>query len=319
MHDRADTLPVVAGKRTFRQSAERRRAQPLIVGWSLAAPAVILLVGISIFPTGYLLYNSFFSGTLLGGDQAFVGLDNYIQVFSDPNLLWNLLATVIFVAVAVSLEMMIGILLAVPLAKRSRGNTAAFTLLLLPFALTPVVSALIWRQLLDPNFGWLDYYLQRLGLIDAPIDWLAGTMSSWVVIIGVDVWQWTPFVALIMMAGFQGAPAEPREAAQLDGASGWQLFRYVTLPLVRPFLVVALMLRMIEAFKTFATIRVLTNGGPGNSTEVVNLAIFRVSLQSFQIGAASALGIVFLALLGLVIPSVLKVAVGKGNDMSVGF
>jgi multiple sugar transport system permease protein len=317
MHNRASAL-VVLGRRTGRPFAVRR-SQPLVVGWSLAAPAVILLVGISIFPTVYLLYNSLFSGTLLGGNQQFVGLDNFVNVFSDKRILWNLLATIIFVFVAVALEMVIGILLAVPLAKRSRGNTTAFTLLLLPFALTPVVSALVWRQLLDPNFGWLDYYLQRLGLISAPVDWLSGTLSSWVVIIGVDVWQWTPFVALIMMAAFQGAPAEPREAAQLDGASAWQIFRYVTLPLVRPLIVVALMLRMIEAFKTFATIRVLTNGGPGNSTEIVNLAIFRVSLQSFEIGAAAALGIVFLALLGIVISTVLKAAVGKGNDMGMGF
>ena len=289
-----------------------RRPQSL-TGWLLAAPAVLILAAMTVAPAAYLVYSSFFDFTLLGDTKRFVGFDNYSRVFTDSLTRHDYLITLLFVALVVVLELVFAVLLAVPLAARTVGNSIASTLLLLPFAITPAVSALVWRQLLDPNFGWVDYYAQKIGLMGAPVDWLAQPTTSWVALVALDVWQWTPFVALILMAGLQGVPTEPREAAAVDGATAWQSFRYVTLPLLRPFIAIAVLLRLVEAFKTFATVQVLTGGGPGNSTEIVNLSIYRVALQDFSIGAAAALGVVFLILLSLIVPAVLRILVGQGD------
>jgi multiple sugar transport system permease protein len=294
------------GRRALRRPAS-------LTGWLLAAPALAILAAMTIAPAAYLVWSSFFSFTLLGDTRRFVGVDNYSRIFSDALTRHDYLITLLFVALAVVIELALAVAIAVPLAARTVSNSIASTLLLLPFAIAPAVSALVWRQLLDPNFGWVDYYAQRLHLMSTPVDWLAHPTTAWVALIALDVWQWTPFVALILMAGLQGVPTEPREAAAVDGATAWQSLRYVTLPLLRPFIAIAVLLRLVEAFKTFATVQVLTGGGPGNSTEIVNLAIYRVALQDFSIGAASALGVVFLILLSLIVPAVLRLVVGRGD------
>jgi multiple sugar transport system permease protein len=283
-------------------------------GWLLVSPAVTVLLVMTIGPAIYLLYSSFFSFTLLAPTKVFVGLQNYGQLLTDEVIRQGFLLTLLFVTVAVSLETVVGMLLALALAPRTLGNSVASTLLLLPFAMTPVVSALLWRELLNPNYGWVDYYLQQVGVIDEPIEWLSSPITAWVALIGLDVWQWTPFVALILMAGLQGLPNEPREAAAVDGANGWRLFWYVTFPLLRPFVAIAVLLRVVEAFKTFATVKVLTNGGPGTSTEIINLTLYRVGLQNFEIGAAAALGMVFLFLLLIIVSQLLRV-IGRNTDL----
>jgi multiple sugar transport system permease protein len=285
------------------------------VGWSLVSPAVAILLVMTIAPTVYLLHASLFNFTLLNSElKRFVGLENFVHVFTDPTVRQNIEVTLLFVVLAVGSELIAGLILAVALAPRSLGNTIGSTILLLPFAVTPVVSALIWRQLLNPNYGWVDYYLQRLGLITRPIEWLSSAPTAWVAVIGLDVWQWTPFVALILMAGLQGLPREPLEAAAVDGANAWQSFWHVTLPQLRPFIAIAVLLRVVEAFKTFGTVQILTGGGPGRSTELINLTLYRVGLQDFQIGAAAALGIVFLLLLSVIVSQLLQV-LGRNTEL----
>jgi multiple sugar transport system permease protein len=214
--------------------------------------------------------------------------------------------------VAVTIEMALGLALAVPLAAQSRSNNIAAALMLLPFAVTPAVSAMMFKELLNPNYGWVDHYMGVLGL-PSHVEWLSHSNTAWVALIGLDVWQWTPFVALILMAGLQSLPKEPLEAAAIDGASTWQTFRHVTLPMLAPFLAIALTLRTIQAFKTFDSFKILTGGGPGASTEIINLGIYRVALQSFRIGAASALAMILLILLSLLVPILLR-AVGRNAD-----
>ena len=274
----------------------------------LVSPAIVVLLLMTIVPALYLLYSSFFSFTLLSADQGiFVGLQNYVNILTDGSIRHDFLITLFFVAVAVGLELIIGMVLALALAPQTLGNSIASTLLLLPFAVTPAVSALLWQQLLNPNYGWIDFYLQRLGIMGQPIQWLSSPTTAWVALIGLDVWQWTPFVALILMAGLQGLPQEPQEAAAIDGATGLQMFWHITLPLLMPFVAIAVLLRVVQAFKTFDTVQILTGGGPGTSTEIINLTLYRVGLQNFQIGAASALGIVFLILLLVVVSRLLRV------------
>jgi multiple sugar transport system permease protein len=297
-----------------RRTAGRRPKQTRIA-WLLMAPALAILLALTLAPAAYLIYSSFFDFTLLGETpRRFVGLTNYGDVFRDATIRHDFLVTLLFVGLAVGIEMVIGLLLAIPLARRTTGNAVASTLLLLPFAMTPAVSAIIWRQLLDPNFGWIDFYLGKVGLMGQPVEWLSHPTTAWVALIWVDVWQWTPFVALILIAGLQGVPEEPRQAAAVDGATRWQQLRYITLPLLRPFIAIALLLRLVEAFKTFATVKILTNGGPGRTTELVNLTIYRTALEDFSIGAAAALGVVFLILLVAITSQVLR-AVTRDTDL----
>ena len=285
------------------------------VGWLLVSPAVVILLLMTIGPTLYLFHSSFFSFTLLNPEmKRFVGLQNFVQIFTNPTIRQDLFVTFLFVALAVGIQLIGGLVLAVALAPRGLGNTIGSTVLLLPFAVTPVVSALIWRQLLNPNYGWVDYYLQRFGIIERPIEWLSSAPTAWVALVGLDVWQWTPFVALILMAGLQGIPKDPQEAAAVDGANVWQKFWHVKLPLLRPFIAIAVLLRVVEAFKTFGTVQILTGGGPGRATELINLTLYRVGLQDFQIGAAAALGIVFLVVLSIVISQLLNV-LGRNTEL----
>ncbi len=290
-----------AAARTGRDRADR-------AGWLLVAPSIAVLLVMTIFPAGYLLYNSFRRYNLMTPQTgAWVGLQNYRSILSNGDVRHGLVTTLLFVVLAVGTELILGLILALILAPQRRENSIASAILILPMAVTPVVSALIWRQLFDPNLGWIDYYLQRLGVIDHPIAWLSSAGTAWVTLISLDVWQWTPFVALILMAGLQGIPTEPREAAAVDGAQGWRLFWDITIPLLRPFIAIAVLLRVLEAFKTFGTVKVLTGGGPGTSTEIINLAIYRTALQDFSVGAAAALGIAFLVFLSIVVPQMLRV------------
>jgi multiple sugar transport system permease protein len=292
-----------------------RRSRQNRTAWLLISPAMAVLLALTLAPAAYLVYSSLFDFTLLGETpRRFVGLSNYGDVFKDATIRHDFLVTLLFVGLAVSIEMVVGLLLAIPLARRTASNAIASTLLLLPFAMTPAVSAIIWRQLFDPNFGWIDFYLGKLGLMHQPVEWLSHPTTAWIALIWVDVWQWTPFVALVLIAGLQGVPEEPRQAAAVDGATRFQQLRYITLPLLKPFIAIALLLRLVEAFKTFATVKILTGGGPGRTTELINLKIYRVALEDFSIGAAAALGIVFLLLLVAITSQVLRV-VTRDTDL----
>jgi multiple sugar transport system permease protein len=293
---------------TRRRPARAGRAAP----WLLMSPSLALLLVMTVFPAAYIFWSSVHSQTLLGGTSQFVGLQNYRDAVTDPGHQHALLVTVAFVLVAVVLELVLGLLLALPLAAQSRSNNVATALMLLPFAVTPAVSALIFRELANPNYGWIDWLMGSVGL-PGHVEWLSNPSTAWVILIGLDVWQWTPFVSLILMAGLQSMPQEPLEAAAIDGASRLQTFRYVKLPLLTPFLAIAVVLRVIQAFKTFDSFKVLTGGGPGSSTENLNLDIYRVALQSFRIGAASATAVIFLVLLSLLVPLLLRV-IGRGSD-----
>ncbi len=284
-------------------------------GRLLAAPAVGLLLLMTVVPALYLFGSSLLDYNLLSPDKAhFVGLQNYVDVLTSSETLNRLAVTVAFVVLVVGTELVLGLGLAVLLNRRGLAIKVATSLLLLPMAVTPVVAALVFRQLLNPLYGWVDYYLQAAGLIQAPIEWLSQPTTAWISIIALDVWQFTPFVALILLAGLQGLPTETMEAAAVDGAGWSSTFRHITLPLLRPFIVIAVLLRTIDAFKTFGTIQVLTNGGPGTSTEIINLSIYRVALQDFRVGAGAAMGVLFLILVSVVAQQLLRV-IGRNTDL----
>ena len=285
------------------------------LGWALVAPAVGILLLLTLFPAAYLLWASFRRFNLMMPENAaFIGFGNYRSILTNADIRHSMLVTILFVVVAVGIEFVLGLVLALMLAPKSRSNSAAATLLILPMAVTPVVSALVWRELFNPNYGWVNYYLRQIGIMQEPIAWLSNPGTAWFTVVSLDVWQWTPFVALILMAGLQGIPPEPKEAAAVDGAEGWRLFWDVTFPLLRPFVAIAILLRTLEAFKTFGTIRVLTGGGPGISTEIINLTIYRTALQDFSVGAAASLGIAFLVFLSILVPQMLRI-LARNSDL----
>tara|TARA_R100000365_G_scaffold2844_1_gene8834 strand:- start:3957 stop:4922 length:966 start_codon:yes stop_codon:yes gene_type:complete len=301
----AKAAPPARGARSRRRSSAR-------LPWLYLSPALIVLLLMTIGPAVYILITSFTNASILGGQGSFVGLRNYETALTSPATQQSFIITLLFVAVVVVLEMILGLALAVPLAQQTAANKVAATLMLLPFAVTPAVAAMIFRQLVNPNYGWIPYYLQFLGF-PPNMDLLGSPATAWMVLVILDMWQWTPFVALILMAGIQALPAEPREAAMVDGASGWQIFRHITLPGLVPFLAIAVVLRTIQAFKTFDSFEIVTGGGPGNSTEIINLGIFRVGLQTFNIGLASAMGVLLLIVLLVLIPFMQRV-IGRRAD-----
>jgi multiple sugar transport system permease protein len=273
---------------------------------------MIVLLVMTIGPAIYILYSSFRNASVLSGSGSFVGLRNYETALTSPATQQSFAVTVIFVAVVVALEMVLGLALALPLSRQTGWNKVAATLMLLPFAVTPAVSAMIFRQLVNPNYGWIPHYLEVFGL-PANIDLLGDPTTAWAVLVVLDLWQWTPFVALILMAGLQSLPIEPREAAMVDGAHNWQIFRHITLPGLVPFLAIAVVLRTIQAFKTFDSFKIVTGGGPGNSTEIINLGIYRVGLQTFNVGLASAMAVILLIVLLVLIP-VMQRVIGRRAD-----
>src|SRR4051794_22341847 len=189
-----------APKRDTRTGKAHRAGR--VAPWALLSPAMVLLLLMTVAPAIYLVWSSLRNDTLLGTGGQFVGLRNYQDALTNPAVLQSLLITAGFVLVAVTVEMVLGLLLAVPLAAQSRSNNLAAALMLLPFAVTPAVSAMMFKELLNPNYGWVDYYMGQLGL-PAHVEWLSHSGTAWLALIGLDVWQWTPFVALILMAGMQ--------------------------------------------------------------------------------------------------------------------
>lgn len=197
--------------------------------------------------------------------------------------------TLIFVTSAVFLEFVFGFALALLLHRRVRMKNFFRSVLLTPMFITPVAVGLIFRYMLNSEFGIIPYFLKFLGL---KVDFFATSPLALFSIVFIDVWQWTPFIMLLLLAGLESLPREPFEAARVDGASAWFTFRKVTVPLMRPVIVVAVIIRMLDAFKVFEYLYVITRGGPGNSTESIMYYIYRVGFRFFRMGEAAAMSYV---------------------------
>jgi ABC-type sugar transport system permease subunit len=232
--------------------------------------------------------------------RPFVGLRNYLDAVEDPRFRGALLHTLFFAVSSVTLELVIGLWLALALNRAFRGRGLVRAAVLVPWAIPTVVSALLWRFMFEGQTGIVNAALTDVGLLREPIVWFIQPATAWVPVILADVWKTTPFVALLLLAGLQNIDTSLYEAARIDGASAWRQFRYVTLPLLRPAILVALIFRTLDAFRVFDLIYALTGGGPGTSTEPIALYTFNALLQNLQFGYGSALSvIVFLVTFGL--------------------
>ncbi|WP_324651880.1 sugar ABC transporter permease [Georgenia sp. H159] len=254
------------------------------------SPAMLLLLGMSVFPLLWALYLSFTDYSATSNVPGrFVGFENYADVLTSSEVHTRALTTVLFVAGAVILQTVLGFSIAYLISRRTRGRGLLTTLFLVPMMLSPVVVGLFWRFMLDAQFGVVNSMLTSLGL--EPVEWLTQQRTALFSLILVDTWQWTPFIMLIALAGLTAVPKYLYEAASIDRASEWFRFRNITLPMVWPLLLIAVMFRAIEAFRQFDLVYVLTNGGPGVSTETLSFHVYKVAFLGFRTGAASAYGI----------------------------
>ncbi len=261
-------------------------------------PAVIWVLLFTIFPLLYALYTSFFSFRF-GRINQFVGFANYLRLFTDANLHNGLRVTLTFVIVTVTVQMLLGFALALLLNREMRGKSVLRAIMVLPLFATPVAVGYLSITLFYEINGPINELLRALG--GSGIPWLSNPFWALVAVIIIDIWQWTPFVFLVSLAALQGLPADLYEAAEVDGASAWQSFRSITLPLMTPILWLILLLRLVEAFKVFDIPTSLTLGGPGRATEVYSLFTYRTALRFFDHGYAAAQGFLLLFIVSLIV------------------
>ena len=269
----------------------RARARALIldrgVGPLFVAPALILLLLIVVGPFFYTIALSFtnLSYALPDHDGSFVGFDNYRRLVRSDPVFWDSFGTtLLFVGIAVAVEMLLGFGVALLLAQRLARQRFVLTLVLVPMMLAPVTIGLIGKLMLQGEFGLATYYLRAIGLLGEQTAMLSHGRLALAAIVMLDVWQWTPFVTLVLLAGMLSLPREPFEAAIMDGASRRRILWDITLPLMRPIIGLVLLLRSIDAFKEFDKVFVLTGGGPGTATELLSIYTYRVNFREWDLG-----------------------------------
>ena len=264
------------------------------LAYLLIAPTVTVLLALSIYPLVYSIKISFQTGS---GNAT---LENFTRLLSDQFFLSALLHTFVYAAIALTIEFLLGLGLALLLNEKMRGRTAFRALFLLPMMLPPVVVGVVWRLMLNSNFGALNGTLKGFGVNTETLTWTASPKLAMASVIMADVWQWTPFMFLILLAGLQAIPQEPYEAALIDGSNAWRTFRHVTLPLLKPAILIALLLRTMDLLRVFDHIFILTEGGPGFATETLSLYIYRTAFRFSNFGYAAAMSFVLLLITNLI-------------------
>lgn len=297
-----------SGSRTGARTGTGRRRSLLArdrrFGYVIIAPLIIVLLLITAYPLGYNIWNSFHNvNYLLPPLGAFAGFSNYSKLFSDHEFLPALAHTLGFTVVSVTIEMVIGISLAVALNKKFRGRGIVRAAIFIPWAVPTVVSAELWRTMFDPQQGFVNFVLTKLHLPLASTTWLDSTWTAWGAILIADAWRNTPFVAIVLLAGLQVIPSELYEAAKIDGASAWQQFWRITLPLLKPALMVALLFRTLQSFFIFDVVYIVTSGGPGTSTNVLAYFNWKAFFTLFDYGYGGAVSVA-LVIVAMVIASV---------------
>lgn len=289
-----------------------QRATPYVF---LAPAAAITFVAL-LYPMLRSIWLSFHEWSIgtPPGSAVFVGLANYRWLLNDDAFWISVGVTLAFAGAVVGLEVLLGVALALVLDRNLRGMSLFRTIFILPMMVAPIVVGLIWRFIYNEQFGPLAQGLKALGL--APIPWLSSPDMALVSVIIADVWQWTPFIFILALAALQGMPSSALEAARIDGATAWQTTRYIKLPLIMPVIAVAALLRLIDAFKVLEVIYILTEGGPGRSTEILSLHIYKTAFVSQQLGRASALSNLLLILVLLL--TLALILIRKARDLHAG-
>jgi ABC-type sugar transport system permease subunit len=274
-----------------RQTRQRRQWPESWVAAAFVAPAALIIVLIVLVPLGRALWMSLFNIQLTRpGVEPFVGLGNYIDQLASGNF-WGAVGRALFFTIAsTALELLFGLALALLMDQPLRGRWLLRTIIILPWALPTIVNALMWRWIDNAEYGSLNALLTQTGIISHYQAWLSNSDTAMWMVIAADVWKLTPLVAILLLAGLQSVDREVVEVARVDGASGWQTFRLILLPLITPVILIVLVLRTMEAFKVFDIIWIMTHGGPANSTQSIAIYAYQTAYQGFDFGRGAALG-----------------------------
>ncbi|MEZ2218256.1 carbohydrate ABC transporter permease [Rhizobium sp. RCC_161_2] len=262
--------------------------------WPFVIPALVVIAAVIVFPWVFTLWMSVNSWTL-GQSQSFAGFANYARLATDMRFWEALWHTVLYTGLSVIAPVFLGTLAALifdaqfPLRGFLRG------IFVMPMMATPVAIALVWTMMLHPQLGVLNYLLSFVGI--GPQEWIYNQVSVIPSLVLVETWQWTPLVMLIVLGGLAAVPREPYESAEIDGANVWQKFRYLTLPMIAPFLMIAVIIRSIDAVKSFDIIYAMTQGGPGTASETINIYLYNTAFSYYDIGYGSAMAVVFFILI----------------------
>lgn len=263
--------------------------------YQFVLPATLIILAVTAYPLIYSWRLSFLQWNLTRPwyPRRFVGLANYIDILTSSSFWSAMKITFEFTAAAIILEFIIGLLLALLLSKSFRGSNVYRSLFLIPMMLTPVVVGLIWKFMLNQTFGVINLVLRDYFHIFG-LTWHGARSTALPTIVMIDVWKWTSFMFVILLAGISAIPTDIYEQAELDGANRFSQFFYITLPLLKPIAVVAIFLRMFDSFRIFDTVWILTQGGPGDATKTISILIFRQAFRFFNLGYSSALSLLFL-------------------------
>ncbi|MEZ2133074.1 MULTISPECIES: carbohydrate ABC transporter permease [unclassified Sinorhizobium] len=284
-----ETAAAIRGKE---RRSKRSRLAPNY--WPFVVPALIVIAAVIVFPWVFTLWMSVNSWTL-GGSQVFAGLDNYARLATDARFWESLWHTMLYTVLSVVAPLFLGTLAALifdaqfPLRGFLRG------VFVMPMMATPVAIALVWTMMFHPQLGVLNYLLSFVGI--GPLEWIYNQASVIPSLVLVETWQWTPLVMLIVLGGLAAVPREPYESAEIDGANAWQKFRYLTLPMIAPFLMIAVIIRSIDAVKSFDIIYAMTQGGPGTASETINIYLYNTAFAYYDIGYGSAMAVVFFVII----------------------
>lgn len=267
------------------------------VKWAFLLPALVYLMLLAIFPLVWTLTLSFtrWNANIMQRPK-FIGFSNFKYfLFEDPRFWFDLRFTAMYVAIAVSVELLLGLVLASLLSQSFRGKNFFRVIFLIPMACPPIAVAFLWRMMLHPDIGVINSMLQAIGL--GAVKWTTSAAVAPFTIIMVDIWEWTPFMFLALLAALQALPTELYQSASVDGATSWQMFRSITLPLITPMIITVSLIRAIDAFKLFELVFGITGGGPGGATESLSYYVYLIGMKWFKLGRGSAISWLFVIML----------------------
>lgn len=286
-----------------------------MLGWTMVMPAVLFLLLVGLYPTIY-VFALAFSKTIPGGPLEFVGLDNFARALVNPRFWHGLYVTAWFAILGVAIQLVFGFVMGLSLqAVHARVRQLATTLFLIPMMITPAVVAVLWRLLYHPTIGPINYLLSLVG-INGP-SWVSDPFWTLPALVVADVWQWTPFMTILLLAGLQSLPRELYEAAHVDGATPFRAFLDMTMPMMKPFIFLAVFLRVIDAFKMFDLVFIVTHGGPGNLSESIALFTYIMGFQYVDLGLTAALSVIQIIII-IVLGKMLLAQLSRVSEESRG-
>lgn len=282
------------------------------LGYFFIGPTLITITIVMVFPLIYGFVMSFFEDEVIL--TQFVGFGNYFEIINSPKFWNSLMITLIFTLSSVGLHFVLGMILALLLNDNSISNSIARVIVLIPWMVGESIVAIMWKWVFDPSFGILNYVFTKIGLISQNIAWLGDPRFALLSVIIVRVWRGFPFIGLLLLAGLQAIPESQYEAATVDGANSWQVFRFITLPNLKHVITVALTLDLIWTMRSMALINVLTEGGPGNATKTIPIRIYEEGFQFVKLGSAAAYSVLLFFILIVFVSIVILNSFSRKQD-----